>query len=177
MKKARLSAVNFIRKSRLKRFNNGIVYNRIGFKRICATISRQYTELFYNFFTTATESGWSMGGCNFRSNLPINVPKWYGRQIQVFWQEIFKVVRIQLSEPGLYPSITDIVVAMNKIEIRVCIFKNDWPFRRVSKPQFSPQVFEVVAVFSWKPPTYTIKEEKDETIRGKFYQKELIKVI
>ena len=30
---------------------------------------------------------------------------------------------------------------------------------------------------SRKPPTYTIKDEQDEIIRGKFYQKKLIKVI
>ena len=27
-----------------------------------------------------------------------------------------------------------------------------------------------------KPPTYTTKDERDETIRGRFYQKDLIKV-
>ena len=33
----KLSAVNFIRRSWSKSFNNGIVYNRVGFKCICAT--------------------------------------------------------------------------------------------------------------------------------------------
>ena len=45
------------KKSWSKSFNNGIVYNRVGFKCICTTISRQYTELFYRLFTRATESG------------------------------------------------------------------------------------------------------------------------
>ena len=58
-----------------KSFNNGIVYNRVGFKCLCATLSRQYTDLFYKLFTRATESGWSMGGCNFKNILPIIVPK------------------------------------------------------------------------------------------------------
>ena len=73
-----LSVVNFIRKSWSKSFNNGIVYNRFGFKCICLTISRQYTEFFYKLFTRATQSGRSMGGCNFRNILSINVPKCYG---------------------------------------------------------------------------------------------------
>ena len=45
------------------------------------------------------------------------------------------------------------------------------------KPQFTIEVFEIVAISSKKPPTYTIKEEQDETIRGQFYPKELIKII
>ncbi len=103
MNKTRLSAVNFIRKSWSESFNVGIVYNRIGFKCICATISRHYTELFYKLFTRATESGWSMGGCNFRNILPIIVPKCYGGKKYLFWQETFKVVRILLSRTWSLP--------------------------------------------------------------------------
>ena len=44
-------------------------------------------------------------------------------------------------------------------------------------PQFTQEVFEIVAISSTKPPTYTKKDEQDEIIRGKFYQKELVKVI
>ena len=73
---------------------NGIVYNRIGFKCICATTSRQYTELFYKLFTRATESGWSMRGCNFRIILPINLPKRHVGKNYVFRQEVFKAIRI-----------------------------------------------------------------------------------
>ena len=47
----------------------------------------------------------------------------------------------------------------------------------VYKPQFTKEDFETVAISSRKPPTYTIKDEQDEIVRGKFYQKELIKVI
>ena len=100
MNKMRLSAVNFIRKSWWKSFNDGVVYNRVAFKCICTTISRQYTELFYKLFTRATESGRSMGGCSFGNILPINVPKGHGGKIYVFWQETFKFVRILL--PGTW---------------------------------------------------------------------------
>ena len=60
---------------------------------------------------------------------------------------------------------------------RVRISKYDLPFRKGYKPQFTKEVFEIVAISSKKPPTYTIKDEQDETVRGKFYQKELINVI
>ena len=60
---------------------------------------------------------------------------------------------------------------------RVRISKYDLPFRKGYKRQFTEEVFEIIAISFKKPPTYTIKVEQDETIRGKFYQKELIKVI
>ena len=64
-----------------------------------------------------------------------------------------------------------------KVGVRVRISKYDSFFRKGYKPQFTEKVFEIVAFSSKKPPTYTVKDEQDETIRGKFYQKELIKVI
>ena len=66
-----------------------------------------------------------------------------------------------------------------KFEIgdRIRISKYDLPFRKGYTPQFTKEVFEIVAIFSIKPPTYTIKDEQDEIIRGKIYQKELIEVI
>ena len=64
-----------------------------------------------------------------------------------------------------------------KIGDRDRISKYDLPFRRGYKPQFTKELFEIVAISPNKRPTYTIKDEQDEIIRGKFYQKELIKVI
>ena len=55
--------------------------------------------------------------------------------------------------------------------------KYDLPFRKGYRPQFTKEVSEIVAISSRKPPTTTIKEEQDEIIPGKFYQKELITVI
>ena len=66
---------------------------------------------------------------------------------------------------------------MFKIGDRVRISMYDLPFRKGYKPQFTQEVFEVVAIPSRNPPTYTIKDEQHEIIRGKFYQKVLIKVI
>ena len=59
---------------------------------------------------------------------------------------------------------------------RVRISKYDLPFRKDYKP-VTREVFEFVAIATRKPPTYTIKDEQDEIVQGKFYQKELIKVI
>ena len=64
-----------------------------------------------------------------------------------------------------------------KIGNRVRISKYDLPFRKGYKPQFTREVFEIVAIATRKPITYTIKDEQDEIVQGKFYQKELIKVI
>ena len=64
-----------------------------------------------------------------------------------------------------------------KIGDRVRISKYDLPFRKGYKPQFTGEVFEIVGIATRKPPTYTIKDEQDEIIQGKFYQKELMKVI
>ena len=64
-----------------------------------------------------------------------------------------------------------------KIGNRVRISKYDLPFRKGYKPQFTREVSEVVAIATRKPTTYLIKDEQDENIRGKFYQKELIKFI
>ena len=64
-----------------------------------------------------------------------------------------------------------------KIGDRLRISKYDLPFRKGYKPQFTREVFEIVATATNKPPTYTIKDEQGEIIQGNFYQKELIKVI
>ena len=64
-----------------------------------------------------------------------------------------------------------------KIGDRMRISKYDFLFRKGYKPQFTREVFEIVAIATRKPPTYTIKDEHDEIIQGKFYRKELIKVI
>ena len=45
------------------------------------------------------------------------------------------------------------------------------------KPQITQEIFEIVAIVTKKLPTYTIKDEQEEVIGGKFYEKELIRVI
>ena len=64
-----------------------------------------------------------------------------------------------------------------KVGDRVRISKYDLPFRKAYKPQFTKEVFEIVAISSQKPPTCTRKDEQVEIIHTKFYKKELIEVI
>ena len=64
-----------------------------------------------------------------------------------------------------------------KIGDRVQISKYDLLFCKGYKPKFTREVFEIVAIATKKPPKYTITDEQDEIIRGKFYQKEPINVI
>ena len=60
---------------------------------------------------------------------------------------------------------------------RVRISKYDLPFRKSYKAQFTREDFANLAIATRKPSTYTIKDEQSEIIQGRFYQKELIKVI
>ena len=60
---------------------------------------------------------------------------------------------------------------------KVRISKYDLPLRKGYKLQFTREVFEIVAIATRKPPTYTNKDEQGEINQGKIYQKELIKVI
>ena len=64
-----------------------------------------------------------------------------------------------------------------RIGDRARISKYDLPFRKGYKPPLTGEVFEIVAIATRKPPTSTIKDGQSEVIQGKFYQKELIKVI
>ena len=64
-----------------------------------------------------------------------------------------------------------------KVGDRVRISKYDLPFRKGYKSQLTRKIFEVVAINTIKPPRDTIKDDQEEIIRGKFYQKELEKVI
>ena len=54
---------------------------------------------------------------------------------------------------------------------RILISKYDLLFRKGHKPQFTQEIFEIVAIATKKSPTYTIKDGQEEMIRGKFYKK------
>ena len=62
------------------------------------------------------------------------------------------------------------------IEDKVRISTYDLPFKMSYKPQFTGEVFKIVAISSGKPTTNTKKSEQDEITRGKFYQKDLIEI-
>ena len=63
-----------------------------------------------------------------------------------------------------------------KIGDWVRILKYDLLCRKAYKSQLPREIFEILAVATRKPPTYSIKDENDEIFQGEFYQKELIKV-
>ena len=51
--------------------------------------------------------------------------------------------------------------------------KTDLPFRKGYKQIFTDKVFEIVAISTVNPPTYTLIDAEKEEISGKFYEKEL----
>ena len=63
-----------------------------------------------------------------------------------------------------------------KVGDRVRVSKYDLPFRKGYKPEFTKEVFKIIANSSKKLQTNTIKDEQDEIIQCIFYQKELIKI-
>ena len=55
----------------------------------------------------------------------------------------------------------------------VRIAKTDLPFRKGYKQIFTDEVFDVVAIPTVNPPTYSLIDAEKEEISGKFYEKEL----
>ena len=64
-----------------------------------------------------------------------------------------------------------------QVGYRVRFSKQDLPFRKGYKPQFTNEFFKNVALATRKLPIYNIQDEQGEVIKGKFYEKELIRVI
>ena len=54
----------------------------------------------------------------------------------------------------------------------VRIAKTDLPFRKGYKQIFTDKVFEIVAIPTVNPPTYSLIDAEKEEIKGKFYEKE-----
>ena len=65
-------------------------------------------------------------------------------------------------------SLRDFGKPKSKIGDTVGILKYGLPFGKGYWPQFTQDVFEIVAIFSRKPPTCSIKDEQDENIHDKF---------
>ena len=62
----------------------------------------------------------------------------------------------------------EIKKATFKVVERMRISKYDLHIRKDYKPQFTREVFEIVAIATRKPPTHTNKNEQGECIQGKF---------
>ena len=103
--------------------------------------------------------------------------KWIFKIRTISVQEIwFKVLLSNIKQLYSKP-LREFRKPKSKLGDRVCISKYDIPIRMGFKPQFTQEVFELVAIFSRKPPIYTKKDKQDEFIHGKFHQNELMKVI
>ena len=64
-----------------------------------------------------------------------------------------------------------------KVGENVRISKKDIPFRKGYKSQFTSEIFKIVKVATFKPPTYNLCGEQGDEILGKFYEQELSKCI
>ena len=64
-----------------------------------------------------------------------------------------------------------------QVGYRVRISKQNLPFRKGYKSQFTNEFFKIVSLATRKPTTYKKQDEQGENIKGKIYEKELIRVI
>ena len=64
-----------------------------------------------------------------------------------------------------------------ELEIEFAFAIMIYPSGKVINHNLRTKFFEIFAIATKKPPTYTIKDEQEEVIRGKIYEKELIRVI
>ena len=63
-----------------------------------------------------------------------------------------------------------------KIGNRVRIAKEDLPFKKGYRQNFTDDIFRVTKVATFNPPTYSLADKNGENIQGKFYEPELIRV-
>lgn len=64
-----------------------------------------------------------------------------------------------------------------KIGDQVRIRRKFDTFHRGYKIQFTEELFTITSIPTKNPPTYTVKDLKDEIIEGKFYEPELVKFV
>ena len=65
----------------------------------------------------------------------------------------------------------------SKIGDKVRIAEYDILFRNIYKSQSTSEVFQIVIIATLKPPTYNLHGEQGDEILGKFYEKELAKLV
>ena len=62
-----------------------------------------------------------------------------------------------------------------KVGHRVRIAKQDLPFKKGYKQNFTDELFRVTKIATFNPPTYYLADSDGEDIAGKFYEPELVK--
>ena len=63
-----------------------------------------------------------------------------------------------------------------KIGHRVRYGKEDLPFKKGYRQNFTDEVFRVTNIATFTPPTYSLADKNGENIQGKFYEPELIRI-
>ena len=63
-----------------------------------------------------------------------------------------------------------------KVGDKVRIAKQDLPFKKGYKQNFTDEIFTIIKTATFNPPTYNLTDFEGEIIGGKFYEPELIKV-
>lgn len=77
----------------------------------------------------------------------------------------------------LYPEIQNIrKIAKYKIGDTVRLLRKDGVFARGFKPNYTDEIFYINKIQKTEPITYSIKDYKNEGLKGSFYGRELVKV-
>ena len=63
-----------------------------------------------------------------------------------------------------------------KVRDTVRIAKEDLPFKKGYKQSFTDETFTIINIPTFNPPTYNLRDQSGEIIKGKFYEPELVKV-
>ena len=56
------------------------------------------------------------------------------------------------------------------------VAKEDLPFKKGYKQNYSDEVFQIDKIATLGPPTYNLQDSQGEKLLGKFYQQEIILV-
>ena len=99
----RISALNFIRKSWSESFNNGIVYNRVGFKCICTFFSASTLSSFTNFLPKQLNLDGQWEVATSEISYPSIHQNVIGGKFMFFDKKLSKSSECHYLEPGLYP--------------------------------------------------------------------------
>jgi transposase len=59
----------------------------------------------------------------------------------------------------------------------VRIAKKDLPFKKGYQQSYTDETFQIIDIVTKNPPTYTLMDAVGEIIKGKFYEKEIVKVM
>jgi hypothetical protein len=81
--------------------------------------------------------------------------------------------------PYLISLFTDNIKKKPKFQIGdiVRIAKKDLPFKKGYQQSYTDETFQIIDIVTKNPPTYTLMDAVGEIIKGKFYEKEIVKVM